>query len=65
MKLTEIIIISLVIFFVIVGVHQTTVNGFVNSYWIFMLAFLLFSIFMMVKARNNKNDNGKATRAKR
>ena len=62
MKLSEVILSSLIVFLLIVAVHQTTVAGFVNSYWIFMLTFILFGFFLMVKGKKNHKNNKKADR---
>jgi uncharacterized membrane protein YhaH (DUF805 family) len=62
MKLSEVILLSLITFLLIVAVHQTTVSGFVNSYWIFMLTFILFGFFLMAKSKNSQNKNKKADR---
>jgi hypothetical protein len=48
---------------VIIGVHQSSLNGVANSYWIFMFAasFLLFSIVLQkkynLKATNTPTEN--------
>ncbi len=57
MKLYESIFLSLVIFFLAVGVHQTTINGFAASYWIFMLVFVLFGIYKLIGANSRKSTS--------
>jgi Flp pilus assembly protein TadB len=53
MKLTDILILSLSLALVIVGIHQTLVNGIGASYAIFMFAVGLLFWFQL---RRNKNQ---------
>ncbi len=55
MKLYQSIILSLTIFLLAVGIHQTSVYGFAASYWIYMLVFVLLGIYGLVtsKSRNS------------
>jgi hypothetical protein len=52
MKLTETILFSLAVAFLIIGVHQTFTVGILQSYWIFMLSITLLLIF---KFQRNKS----------
>lgn len=49
MKLIDITLISLSTFFVVVGIHQTFLYGFFNSYVFFMLVIILMGIFQLRK----------------
>jgi hypothetical protein len=51
MKLPDIIILSLAVVFIIIGIHQTMVLGFADSYWAVMLSFILFFIYSLRKRR--------------
>ena len=42
MKLTDILILSLAVAILIIGIHQTMVNGFAKSYWILMVPLILY-----------------------
>jgi hypothetical protein len=52
MKLSETILFSLSVAFLIIGVHQTFTVGILQSYWIFMLSIALLLIF---KFQRNKS----------
>jgi len=49
MKLFDTILLSLIVFLFVVGVHQTFVAGFVQSYWIFMIMLSLLYWFQLRK----------------
>ena len=51
MKLYETILFALTLALLVIGLHQTAVNGFVNSYWIFMLMIIMMIIY---RIRKNK-----------
>jgi hypothetical protein len=48
MKIFDITLISLAIGFIIIGIHQSIVFGFGNSYWIFMLT-LVFLLWFKIR----------------
>ena len=45
MKLSEIILLSLSVGFLIIGIHQIMTVGFVNGYWAVMIALILLFVF--------------------
>jgi hypothetical protein len=45
MKLSQIIILSLAVAFLIIGIHQVMTVGFSNGYWALMLTLILFFLF--------------------
>lgn len=45
MKLSEIIIISLAVVFLIIGIDQIIVIGFSKAYWAIMLSLVLFFVY--------------------
>ncbi len=49
MKLLDSIILSLVVVLFVVGIHQTFVAGFIQSYWIFMLMLVLLYWYQLRK----------------
>lgn len=49
MKLFDTILLSLVVALLVVGIHQIFVNGFLNSYWIFMIMLSLLYWFQLRK----------------
>lgn len=62
MKLTDILILSLSLALIIVGIHQTLVNGVGTSYPIFMFAVGLLFWFQL---RRNKNQESSKELGKR
>jgi hypothetical protein len=50
-KLSDVIIISLAVVFIIIGIHQTMVAGFADSYWAVMLALILFFVYSLRKRK--------------
>jgi uncharacterized membrane protein YhaH (DUF805 family) len=56
MKLIDITLITLSAFFVIVGIHQTFLYGFFNSYVFFMMVIILMGIFQLRKKPVNKPE---------
>jgi hypothetical protein len=50
MKFFDVVLISLMVGFSIIGIHQSIVAGFGNSYWIFMFTLVLL---LWYKLRNN------------
>jgi len=58
MKIFHSIIFFLSLAFLIIGVHQTFVNGFQSSYWLFMLCLILFFTYrLLAKNEETKNDH--------
>lgn len=51
MKLSDIIILSLAVAFLIIGIHQIMVNGFANSYWILMIPLILYFVLNLRKKK--------------
>jgi len=51
MKFFDVVLISLMVVFFIIGIHQSIIFGFGNSYWIFMLTIVML---LWYKMRNNK-----------
>lgn len=51
MNLIQTILLSLNVGVLIIGFHQTYLHGFIQSYWIFMVVIILYSIFRLVKAK--------------
>jgi len=41
----------------IIGIHQTIINGFENSYWIFMLSIALFLYYQIRKNKDKQEEN--------
>jgi hypothetical protein len=52
MKLSETILFSLAVAFLIIGVHQTFTVGILQSYWIFMLSITLLLIFKFLRNKS-------------
>jgi len=53
-KLFSTIALSLIIAGVIMGIHQTITTGFQESYWIFMLTFVIYLVFAYYRGKNKK-----------
>jgi hypothetical protein len=51
MKLSDVIILSLAVVFIIIGIHQTMTAGLANSYWAIMLATVLFFLYSLRKRK--------------
>lgn len=51
MKLADIIVLSLAVGFLIIGIHQTMVNGFAKSYWILMIPLILYFVLNLRKKK--------------
>ncbi|WP_162441255.1 hypothetical protein [Rhodocytophaga rosea] len=62
MKLSETILFSLAVAFLIIGVHQTFTVGILQSYWIFMLSIALLLVFKF--QRNKSVEKQPTTSAK-
>jgi hypothetical protein len=56
MKLIEVIILALTVVLFFIGVHQTLLYGFYNSYWIFMFCIALLLFHQWRKSKNNASD---------
>ncbi|MEP5613234.1 MAG: hypothetical protein ABJP45_13360 [Cyclobacteriaceae bacterium] len=55
MKLVDIILFVTAFVFLIIGIHQSIVVGFMESYWIFMFTIVLLLLYSFRK--NKKGDN--------
>jgi hypothetical protein len=51
MKLTDVILLSLSVAFLIIGVHQIRMVGFGNAYWAVMLALLFFFLYNLKRRK--------------
>jgi hypothetical protein len=51
MKLTDAIVLSLAVAFLIIGIHQTMTLGIGRAYWALMLALILYFAFNLRKKR--------------
>jgi hypothetical protein len=65
MKLIDITLITLSTFFVIVGIHQTFLYGFFNSYVFFMMVIILMGIFQLRKKPIKKPGESDRDRKKK
>jgi hypothetical protein len=52
MKLSEVLIISLAVAFLLIGIHQIVTVGFGNAYWAIMLALLFFFVFNLKRRKS-------------
>jgi amino acid permease len=55
MNLKETVSIALAVSFFMIGIHQSSVNGIVSSYWIFMIALAFVLLFRFFRATKNIN----------
>jgi hypothetical protein len=53
MKLSDVLIISLAVVFIIIGIHQVITVGLGNAYWAIMLALILLFVFNLRKRSKN------------
>ena len=53
MKLTDVIILTLSIGFLLIGIHQSMLVGVINSYWIFMISISLLLLYRLRKKKNS------------
>jgi len=51
MKLTDVLVLSLAVAFLIIGIHQTMTLGFGKAYWAIMVALILYFVFNLRKRR--------------
>ena len=51
MKLSDVLVLSFAIVFLIIGIHQTMVLGIGNSYWALMLALILYFVYSLRKKK--------------
>jgi len=51
LKLTDILILSLAVVFLIIGIHQTMILGFGQAYWALMLTMILFFLYTLRKKK--------------
>ena len=72
MKLLGTIIFSLGVVFLLTGIHQAMTVGFKESYWLFMLCFMMLMLFQWVKSKSpdkaenkNKHEPPKKVRVKK
>lgn len=56
MRLAQTILLSLTICLLVIGVHQSTLHGFANSYWIFMLMFIALILFQTAKNKSLEKE---------
>jgi hypothetical protein len=54
MKLTDIILLSLAVGFLIIGIHQIMTIGLGNAYWAIMLSLILFFVFNFRKSKQRQ-----------
>ena len=45
MKLTDVLVLSLAVAFLIIGIHQTMVLGIGKAYWALMLSLVVYFVF--------------------
>ncbi|MCR6641757.1 MAG: hypothetical protein NVV82_22880 [Sporocytophaga sp.] len=58
MKFLGTIIFSLGVVFLLTGIHQTMTVGFKESYWLFMLCFMMLMLYQWVKSKSpDKQEN--------
>ncbi|WP_028980792.1 hypothetical protein [Sporocytophaga myxococcoides] len=72
MKLLGTIIFSLGVVFLLTGIHQAMTVGFKESYWLFMLCFMMLMFFQWVKSKSpekqeykEKSESSKKVRVKK
>jgi hypothetical protein len=58
MKLVDTVLISLSIVCMIIGIHQTYVNGFTNSYIFFMTMLSLLALYQLRKLNSENQGKG-------
>jgi hypothetical protein len=51
MKLTDILLLSLAVAFLIIGIHQTMVLGFEKAYWALMITLVFFFVLTLRKRK--------------
>jgi hypothetical protein len=51
MKLSDIIILSLAVVFLVIGIDQIITIGFTNAYWAIMLSLVLFFVYNLRKRK--------------
>ncbi|MCI0751140.1 MAG: hypothetical protein L0Y35_04825 [Flammeovirgaceae bacterium] len=51
MKLTDVLLLSLSVAFLIIGIHQMITVGIGHAYWIIMLSLLVFFLYNLRKKR--------------
>ena len=51
-NLTKIIQLSVIFVGLIIGIHQSITVGFQESYWIFMITFVLYLVYAYQKGKN-------------
>lgn len=59
MKLLGTIIFSLGVVFLLTGIHQAMTVGFKESYWLFMLCFMMLMAFQWVKSKRPEKQEYK------
>lgn len=53
----DLMLLALTAAIMIVGVHQTYMNGFSNAYWIFMLSIAVFLYYQIRKLKRKQETN--------
>jgi hypothetical protein len=51
MKLSDVVVLSFAIVFLIIGIHQTMVLGIGKAYWALMLALVLYFVYSLRKKK--------------
>lgn len=52
MKLIHVILLSLAAVSLVIGIHRTLTEGFMENYWLFMLSLLFLMLFRYQKPKN-------------
>lgn len=51
MKLTDVLVLSSAVAFLIIGIHQMMTLGFGSAYWAIMLSVVLYFVFILRKKK--------------
>jgi hypothetical protein len=65
MKLTDVILLSLSVAFIIMGIHQNMTAGFGSAYWLIMLSCLFLFIYLFRKKTLTPKENPNSSRKKK
>jgi hypothetical protein len=52
MKLSDVILLSLAVAFIIIGIHQVMTVGFGNGYWAIMIALVFFFLYNLRRRKS-------------